>query len=199
MASAPDRLERQLRFAIEIDKLKSVLRQSYLTGEGRRENSAEHSWHIALLGLILIEHANGPVDALRVLKMLLLHDVVEIDAGDTYCYDELGAVDKVARERRAADRIFGMLPADQAAEFRGLWEEFEAAQTAEAKLAAAVDRFMPLLHNYHTRGRSWQEHGITRSQVLAHNRHMREGSEQLWNYARAMIEDAVKEGHLSPL
>jgi 5'-deoxynucleotidase YfbR-like HD superfamily hydrolase len=193
-----DRLQRQLRFILEIDRLKGVVRQSYLVGADRRENSAEHSWHVAVMAAVLAEHANAPVDVGRVVTMLLVHDVVEVDAGDTYVYDPAGAAGKAERERRAAERLFGLLPPDQGDELRGLWEEFEAAATADARFAAALDRLMPVLHNVHTGGRSWREHGITADMVIARNGRMREGSEELWRLARALIEDAVAEGHLAP-
>ena len=190
------RLEQQIAFILEIDHLKSVLRRSYLLSEDRHENSAEHSWHLSVMALVLAEYANAEVDMLRVLKMLLVHDVVEIDSGDTYVYDAAGNDTKAERENAAARRIFGLLPEDQAAELSALWQEFEARQTPEAKFAAALDRLMPLLHNYHTQGRSWQEHGITESQVLRLNRHIADGSETLWNYAEALIQEAAKSGHL---
>ena len=193
-----DRLQRQLRFILEIDRLKAVVRQSYLVGAERRENSAEHSWHVAVMAVVLAEHANARVDVGRVVTMLLVHDVVEVDAGDTYVYDPAGAADKAERERRAAARLFGLLPLDQGAELRALWQEFEAAESADARFAAALDRLMPVLHNVHTGGRSWREHGITADQVIGRNRRIAEGSEALWRHARAMIEAAVAEGKLAP-
>jgi putative hydrolase of HD superfamily len=189
-----DRLARQLQFILEIDKLKSVYRRTYLIDGTRSENSAEHSWHLAMLALILAEHANEPLDVAKVVKMVLVHDIVEIDAGDTYIYDAQG--DKVERERVAADRIFGLLPADQEAEFRGLWEEFESGATPEARFAAALDRFIPQLHNYHTQGRSWKEHGITAERVLTRNVEMSHGSVTLWEWTQTLIERAVSEGLL---
>lgn len=189
-----DRLARQLQFILEIDKLKSVYRRTYLIDGERHENSAEHSWHLAMLALLLAEHANEPLDVAKVVKMVLVHDIVEIDAGDTYIYDAQG--DKVERERVAADRIFGLLPADQEAEFRGLWEEFESGATPEARFAAALDRFVPQLHNYHTQGRSWKEHGITAERVLMRNVEMSHGSITLWEWTQTLIERAVSEGLL---
>ena len=192
-----DRLHQQITFILEIDKLKSVLRRTYLLKEPRHENSAEHSWHLAVMAMVLAEHANAEVDVLRVLKMLLVHDIVEIDAGDTYCYDASGNDDKAARETLAAQRIFGLLPGDQQAELHALWTEFEARVTPEARFAAALDRLMPILHNFHTEGRSWREHGITETQVLERNRHSSEGSETLWVYIETIIEDAVGKGYLT--
>jgi putative hydrolase of HD superfamily len=190
------RLEQQLQFIVEIDKLKTVLRRSYLTDGSRNENSAEHSWHLMTMALVLVEHSNEPVDLLKVLKMLAVHDIVEIDAGDTFCYDEVGALTKVAREVLAAERIFGLLPDDQASEVRALWEEFEERVTAEAKFAAALDRVMPILHNYHTQGKAWREHGITSTQVSTRNSHIGEGAESLWEFVQALIEDATAKQYL---
>ena len=191
-----ERLHQQIAFILEIDRLKSVLRRTYLINDPRHENSAEHSWHLAMMALLLAEHANVEVNLLSVLKMLLVHDIVEIDAGDTYCYDVVGSEDKAAREEQAAQRIFGLLPDDQQAELHQLWTEFEARVTPEAKFAAALDRLMPILHNYHTEGRSWLAHGITSAQVLERNRHAEEGSEALWSYVEEIIADAVKQGYL---
>ncbi len=192
-----ERLHRQIAFILEIDRLKSVLRRTYLVNDPRHENSAEHSWHLAMMALLLAEHANVEVNLLSVLKMLLVHDIVEIDAGDTYCYDAVGSEDKAAREEQAAQRIFGLLPDDQQAELHQLWTEFEARVTPEAKFAAALDRLMPILHNYHTEGRSWIDHRITSAQVRERNRHAEEGSETLWAYVEEIIADAVKQGYLT--
>jgi putative hydrolase of HD superfamily len=191
-----DRFARQIRFILELDKLKTILRRTYLIHEDRAENTAEHSWHLAILAIVLAEHANEHVDVARVVKMLLVHDIVEIDAGDTYFYDAAAAADKSEREHAAADRLFGILPADQALELRSLWEEFEAAMTVDARFALALDRFMPQLHNYHTQGRSWAEHGITVDQVLEKNESMADGSVKLWECARALLQDAVSKGYL---
>ena len=190
------RLQQQLLFIIEIDNLKSVLRRSYLVNGARLENSAEHSWHLTMMAVLLAEHANESIDLLRVLKMLIVHDVVEIDADDTFCYDDIGALTKADRERQAADRIFSLLPQDQAIELRNLWEEFEARVTAEAKFSAALDRLMPLLHNFNTEGRSWREHNITSSQVMARNSHIEEGSSTLWDFAQVLINEAVVSKYL---
>jgi len=195
---ASERLGKQVHFLLEVDKLKQVYRQTYLLDQSRKENDAEHSWHIALMAVVLGEHAaESDVDLLRVLKMLLMHDLVEIDAGDTFCYDEAAQRSKLQRERVAADRIFNLLPADQAAEYRALWEEFEAATSAEARFAAALDRLQPLTHNCMTQGRAWQEHGVTEDQVLARNRHIADGSPALWRHAENMVQNAVEQGHLA--
>jgi len=190
------RLDQQIGFILELDTLKSVLRRSYLLNNTRRENSAEHSWHLSAMALVLAEHANVDIDQFRVLKMLLVHDIVEIDSGDTYIYDTAGNDTKAVREQEAAQRIFGLLPDDQKLELTRLWQEFEARETPEAKFAAALDRLMPLLHNYHTEGRSWREHGITKQQVLNFNRHIADGSQSLWKYAEALIDDAAAKGYL---
>jgi len=192
-----DRLRRQVEFLIEIDKLKGVFRQTYLMDGSRRENDAEHSWHLALLAVLLWEYAaEREVDLLRVVKMVLVHDLVEIDAGDVLIYDREEDPEWQAREREAAQRIFGLLPPDQAGELRGLWQEFEARATPEARFAAALDRFQPILHNYQTQGKLWREHGVTSDQVIAHNRHMAQGAPRLWQYAHNLIRDAVKRGYL---
>ncbi len=191
-----ERLDRQINFILEIDALKSVLRRSYLVGGSRRENSAEHSWHVSVMALVLAEHAGAEIDTGRVLQMLLVHDIVEIDSGDTYIYDAAGNSTKAEREQDAARRIFGLLPDDQSVELQALWREFEARETPDARFAAALDRLMPLLHNYHTEGRSWREHGITKQQVLALNKHIADGSPSLWRYAEALIDDAAARGYL---
>lgn len=192
-----ERLGRQLDFIREIDKLKSVTRRTLLMDGARYENDAEHSWHLAIMALLLKEHAAAPrVDLMRVLKMVLVHDLVEIDAGDTYCYDEQGNVGKVARERIAATRLFGLLPADQSADLWALWEEFEARETPEAKYAAALDRVQPLMHNYYNHGVIWKQHAVGSGKVRERNRHVEEGSGPLWRFAEAMIRDAVEHGEL---
>ena len=195
---ASDRLRDQVRFILEIDQLKGVLRRTYLVDGTRRENSAEHSWHVAMMATVLAEHANEPVDAGRVARMLLVHDIVEVDAGDTFVYDTAGAESKAERERAAAERIFGLLPSDQRAELRALWEEFEAASTPDARFAAALDRMMPVLHNIHTGGRAWRENSVTADMVISRNSRIAEGSRALWEYVRGLIEKAVETGHLAP-
>lgn len=195
---AADRLARQLEFVLEVDRLKTVLRRTLLTDRSRQENSAEHSWHIALMAVVLAEHAAEEVDVGRVVRMLLVHDVVEIDAGDTYVYDAVAALDKAEREERAAERLFGLLPADQAGEVRALWDEFERRATPEARFAHAVDRLQPILHNFATEGVAWRRHGVTADRVEAVNRHMAEGSESLWRHARRLIDEAVERGFLEP-
>ena len=197
--SPAERLRRQVAFITEVDKLKEVFRQTILTQSRRAENSAEHSWHFALMIIVLAEHSNHqPLDVLRILKMVLIHDLVEIDAGDTFAYDTKNMADQHAREAVAATRIFSLLPPDQTTEFRALWDEFEAQQTPEARFAMACDRFHPMLLNCLTEGHAWQKHGITQDRVLARNAHVAQGSAAIWEYAVRMIDDAVAKGHLAP-
>ncbi|WP_394144196.1 HD domain-containing protein [Vibrio atypicus] len=192
-----NRLEQQLSLLMELDQLKSVLRRTRVkSAEGRLENSAEHSWHVALMAILMEEHANEPVDIARVVKMLLLHDVVEIDAGDTFVYDVAASQEQEAKELEAAHRLFGMLPEDQGKVLLALWLEFEQAQSADAKFAKALDRIIPMLLNYHNNGQSWQEHGVTRQQALTINRKIEFGSEALWEKAQQVIEEATANGWL---
>ncbi|MGI6358145.1 MAG: HD domain-containing protein [Bacillota bacterium] len=194
------RLDRQLQFILEADRVKQVIRRTLLLDGSRLENDAEHSWHAALAAMVLSEYANQPeLDLGRVIKMLTIHDMVEIDAGDTYAYDEAAHLDKEERELKAAERIFGLLPEDLGAEMRGLWDEFEAQDTPEAKFAGAMDCFMPLLHNYVTQGAQWRKHGVSRDQVLARN-HARiaGGSTGLADYVRQLVAEAVEKGYLLP-
>ena len=191
-----DRLQQQIAFLLEIDKLKQIIRQTYLLDETRKENDAEHSWHFAMFALILVEYAPEPVDILKVIKMALVHDLVEIDAGDTFLYDESGNADKAEREAKAADRIFALLPAEQGREIRALWEEFEAKETPESKFAGALDRFQPFLHNCNTQGRAWREHGITADRVLQSNSHISIGAPILWNRVQELVDEMVAEGYI---
>lgn len=194
-----ERFKRQVEFLLEIDRLKHTLRQTILLDRSRRENSVEHSWHIALSAMIFEEYAGTDgLDLGRVIRMLLLHDLVEIDAGDTYCYDEQAGADQHERERRAAERIFGLLPADQVQEFRRLWDEFEDAESPHARYAHAMDRFQAFLHNYFTQGEMWRKHGIRRHQVVRRMHPVERGAPLLWDYVAALIEDAVRKGYLSP-
>ena len=192
------RFKRQIEFILEADKLKNVSRRTTLLDCSRQENSAEHSWHIALILLVLSEYADEDnLDLLQVIKLLLAHDLVEIDADDTYCYDEIGGRDQKMRETRAADRIFNILPADQAETFRALWDEYEAKDTPESKFANALDRLQPFLHNYFTRGHTWQKHGIRKSQVIERMQPVDDGSQLLWDYVSSLIDDAVGKGYLA--
>lgn len=193
----PSRMQQQLNLVLELDRLKTVLRRTRVkSADGRLENSAEHSWHVAMMALLMQEHANAPVDIHRVIKMLLMHDMVEIDAGDTFVYDIAASAQQAEKELAAAQRLFGMLPADQGEELFGLWREFEAAQSADAKFAKALDRLIPMMLNYHNQGQSWIENGVSRQQALTVNRRIDEGSHALWEYAQQMIEHATEQGWL---
>ena len=191
------RLDAQIAFILELDKAKQVFRQNTLTDASRRENDAEHMWHLAVIALVLREHAAGDIDIARVVEMLLVHDIVEIDAGDTFAYDDDGRLDKEERERAAAERIFGLLPADQGRWMWELWLEFEAKATPEARFAAAVDRLQPLLLNAASGGQAWKRHGVTADRVRARNAHIADGAPPLWERAQKVIALAVSEGILS--
>jgi putative hydrolase of HD superfamily len=192
-----ERLQQQIIFLKEIDDLKQVLRQTVLTKDHRQENDAEHSWHLAMLVIVLSEYSDSiSLDILRTLKMVLIHDVIEIDAGDTFCYDEYDRQIKTEREREAAHRIFNLLPEQQAQEYINLWEEFEGMDTPEAKFAAAVDRLQPLLLNFYSEGYAWRKHGVRRSQVIERNHHIAKGSSELWRFAESLIEESVKRNYL---
>jgi putative hydrolase of HD superfamily len=194
-----ERLDQQMRFVGEIDRLKGVLRQTMLVGPGRRENSAEHSWHLAMMAVTLGEHAPPGTDIGRVTAMLLLHDLVEIDAGDLFVYaDEAQQARQEEAERAAADRIFALLPPDQAASFRGLWDEFEERRTPEARFARGLDRLQPMLENLTAGGGTWKEHGTTADRVLAKVQLIDDGSASLGRYARDLVDGAVRDGLLAP-
>lgn len=191
------RIDRQFDFIREIDKEKFITRQTFLSDAKRRENDAEHAWHMAIMTLLLSEYANEEIDVLRVISMLLIHDLVEIDAGDTYAYDEEGKQTQRVREVKAADRIYGILPEDQGKKLRELWEEFEEAQTPEAKFAHVMDNVQPAMLNAHTEGKDWIAKGVRLSQILERNAHTAEGSQKLWDYAYTnFIESNVKTGKI---
>lgn len=190
------RLQQQIQFIIEIDKLKGILRQTRLTDDSRQENSAEHSWHLALMAIILAEYAPPQVDLGRAITMVLLHDLVEIDAGDTFCYDVQGNQDKAVREKKAATRIFGLLPEDQGQSLREIWDEFEAVATPTARFAVALDRLQPLLQNQQNQGGTWQLHGITERQVMQRMAPVQEGTPQLWELVEQIVADCLKAGYL---
>ena len=191
-----ERLKKQLDFIMEIDKVKNIFRQTYLADGKRKENDAEHSWHLAIAAFLLKEHMKEEVDLLKVIIMVLIHDLVEIDAGDTYAYDDTGAATKREREEKGADRIFGMLPEDQGRYFRELWEEFEAYESADAKFAHLLDNFQPLLLNDASGGRSWEEHGVRKSQIYKRNVKIEETSEDVWNYMKSLVEKHIELGHV---
>lgn len=190
------RLRDQLRFLLEADRLKRVERHTTLSDASRRENSAEHSWHLALFALVLAEHASETIDVDRVVRMLLLHDLVEVDAGDTFAYDAEARADQLDRERAAAERIFGLLPPDQGERWRELWEEFEAQATPESRFAKAIDRVQPILLNYASGGVAWREHHISTSQVLERNRPLIDRVPPLWEHVLSVIDAAVERGQL---
>jgi putative hydrolases of HD superfamily len=192
-----DRLEQQIAFIVEIDRLKTVIRQNYLADGSRRENTAEHSWHVTLMAMILSEHAAEAVDSARVLELLLVHDLVEIDAGDTFAYDSVGEQTKAAREQAAAERIFGLLPAAQADYLRAAWDEYEASATPEARFALALDRLMPMIHNALTQGRAWQANGVTADKVRHRAESISRGAPALGALARRLIDSAVDSGFLA--
>ena len=188
------RLVRQISFLVELEKLKQVLRRTGPVAAGRRENSAEHSWHVAMAALVLAEYANEPVDVAHVVRMALVHDIIEIDAGDTFAYDPVANLDKAARERMAADRIFALLPSPQATELRALWDEFEVGVTAEARFANAMDRLLPVLQNYRNNGGTWVEANLDRARVDARLGPIVVGSTTIWDYVCAVLDDAMAQG-----
>ena len=192
-----DRLEQQIAFIVEIDRLKTVIRQNYLADGSRRENTAEHSWHVTLMAMILSEHAAEPVDRARVLELLLVHDLVEIDAGDTFAYDSVGEQSKAAREQAAAERIFGLLPAAQAERLRAAWDEYEASETPEARFALSLDRLMPMIHNSLTEGRAWQANGVTADKVRHRAESISRGAPALGALANKLIDSSVAAGFLA--
>lgn len=196
LPAAASRLERQLDFIVELDRLKQVFRRTWLINRSRRENDAEHSWQMAVMALVLDEHAVPGVTLPRAIAMLLIHDIVEIDAGDTFFYDTAASLGQEAREQGAADRIFGLLPPDQGRAFRALWDEFEARQSPDARFARALDRLQPLLHNYHTAGGTWAEAGIAAAEVLRRKRVIGDGAPALWTYAQGLVADGVARGYL---
>lgn len=187
-------LARQIAFLVEIDRLKGVLRKTMLVDESRHENSAEHSWHLALAAVLLAGYAPPGADVARVVRMVLLHDVVEIDAGDAFAFDAAANEGREQRERRAADRIFGLLPAGQDAELRGLWEEFERGETPDARFAVALDRLQPLLVNHHANGGSWARHGVTRAQVLGRMAPIEGALPGVWPRVMEIIEENCARG-----
>lgn len=191
-----ERLKKQLDFVLEMDQLKYIKRQSYVADGSRHENDSEHSWHLALMAMLLSEYANEPVDVLHVIKMVLIHDAVEIDAGDTYAYDAAGNATKREREEKAADRLFNILPEDQAKEMRDIWEEFEAGFTPEAQFANALDRIQPIMLNDITGGKAWREHEIAASQVINRNENTHLGSEELWKHVKELIDKNRELGNL---
>lgn len=192
-----ERLEKQFQFIREIDKEKTIFRQTYLADGERKENDAEHAWHMAMMVMLLAEYSNEKIDVLHTMKMVLIHDLIEIYAGDTYCYDNAGNATKKQRELEAADKLFNILPEDQAKELRSIWDEFEEGETAEAKFAATMDRIQPLMLNHASGGKSWLEHGVHAEQVYGRNKNTGKGSEELWQYAdENFIKPNIEGGRL---
>ncbi|NEU06889.1 HD domain-containing protein [Flavihumibacter sp. R14] len=191
-----DDLLKQVNFIKEIDKLKYIQRKTKLFNSERQENDAEHSWHLAMMTIVLAEHSDKPIDVLKVLKMVLIHDIVEIDAGDTFIYDSLKDHTNTDEELLAAKRIFGLLPADQAEEFIAIWNEFEEGMTDEAKFARAMDRFEPLLQNTSNNGGTWAEFNVPYQKVYDKKKAIKDGSASIWNYAENLIDESVKKGIL---
>lgn len=194
--SKEKRLEKQIRFLESLDRLKQVWRRNYVMDRTRRENSAEHSWHIAVMAMFLKEYAPPGTDLFRVLQMLLIHDVIEIEAGDTFCYDKTANLDKDEREKEAADHIFGILPEDQAIEFRALWDEFEDRKTPESRFANSMDRFQVLFQNFNTKGGTWADHDIPKSRVLERESVVRTGAPGLWAAVEDILARSVDAGFL---
>lgn len=191
-----ERLEKQLAFSLEIDKEKNIFRQTHLSGHGRNENDAEHAWHMAIMAYLLREYANEEVDITRVMLMCLIHDIVEIDAGDTYAYDEEGLKTQKAREEAAKERIYSLLPQDQKEELTALFEEFEAYETPESKFAHAMDNLQPLILNHSNEGSDWKEHGVTAQTVYGRQSKTRLGSEKLFEVADAILQEDIRKGNL---
>lgn len=191
-----ERWKRQMDFILEIDREKQIERQTHICGYTRREGDAEHAWHMALMAWLLQEYSNEPIDIAKTMVMLLIHDLVEIDAGDTYAYDEAANSTKEEREQKAAERIFGILPEDQGTKLRALWEEFEAYETPEARFAHTMDNFQPMILNDYNEGKDWTSHEVRISQVMKRNRKTGTGSEQIWDYMMGLLEKNVKDGRL---
>jgi len=191
-----EKISKQVDFIKEIDKIKYIQRKTKLFNSNRTENDAEHSWHLAMMTIVLSDHADEPIDVLKVLKMVLIHDIVEIDAGDTFIYDSNKNHNNTDEELIAAKRIFGLLPKQQAEEFIAIWEEFEAGKTKESKFAKSMDRFEPLLQNTSNNGGTWTEFGIDYSKVFEKKKVIKEGSKSIWNYAENLINESVEKGIL---
>ena len=194
-----ERLKKQMAFIKEIDKEKQIFRQTYVSDATRKENDAEHAWHMAIMTFLLSEYSNEEIDILKTIRMILIHDIVEIDAGDTYAYDDAAKATQQERELLAADRLFGMVPEDQAKEMRALWDEFEAAETKEARFARTMDNLQPMLLNDATNGKAWEEHEVPLSKILKRNERTPMGSKVLWDYAQEkLIKKNVEAGHIIP-
>ena len=191
-----ERLLKQMDFIMESDKLKKIVRQSYISDASRKETDTDHSWSLAMMCFILSEYSNEQIDVLKTMKMVIIHDLVEIDAGDTYAYDDVGNSTKRDRELKAADRIFNILPKDQAVELRALWDEFEEAVTPEARFANTLDKIQPVMLNDITGGKAWREHEVEDTQIMGRNRTTHEGSEKLWEFCKSLIEENIDNGNI---
>ncbi len=187
---------KDIEFIVEIDKAKNILRQTYLTDAKRKENDAEHSWHLAVMATVLSNYANEKIDIVKVMIMVLLHDIIEIDAGDTYAYDEKAHEQKKIKEEKAADRIYGLLSKEKAKRYRQIWDEFEERKTPEAIFANTLDKIQPILLNNASMGRSWVEHQVKKSQIINRNENTKDGSFMLWDYCEKLIEENVKKGKI---
>jgi putative hydrolase of HD superfamily len=189
-----DRLSKQMEFILEADKLKKIARRNHISDGSRTENDAEHSWYFALMALVLSEHANEKVDLLKVIGIALIHDIVEIDAGDTFIYDDKAKESQKEREEKAAERIFNLLPKDQAHEIMGYWKEFEDAKTPEARFARSIDRLAAVILNHASDGKTWKEHGVSIDQIMNINKRIEHGSKSLWEFTKHLIDDASDKG-----
>ena len=193
-----ERLEKQMDFLLRLDRMKQVVRQTYLADGSRKENDAEHSWHMAVMTAMLAEYANEPIDVGHTILLTLVHDIIEVEAGDTYAYDAAGNATKREREVRAAEHLYGLLPEDQGAYYRALWDEFEAMETPEAKFANAMDKMQPVILTDAADGKSWKEHGVHIAQVMGRNARTHEGSEELWTYEEELLRKNREKGNLLP-
>ena len=193
-----NRLQQQLAFLVEIDRMKNVMRQTLLADSSRRESDAEHSFSLAMFAMLLAEHAEEEIDISRVIRMVLVHDLIEIYAGATFCYDQKGNEDKEAREKEAADKLYAMLPEDQAAEYRALWEEFDRMDTPDSRYAAALDRIQPMLNNYLTNGHTWKLGNVTSEQVYKRMEPIRNGLPKAWPIVEWIINTSIEKGFLQP-
>ncbi len=192
-----EKLIKDIEFIVELDRMKSILRQTSLIGEDKREDDAQHSWHISVMAMILSEYANEDIDGCKVIKMLLTHDLVELYAGDTFCYDKVGNQDKKQRELAAADKIYGMLDEEKGKELRKLWDEFEEMETPEALFAASMDRLQPMLNNYYNNGGTWRKFNVAQSDIYKRISPVKKSSDELWNFVEYMLEDAFEKGLIS--
>lgn len=189
-----ERLLKDIEFIVELDKMKSILRQTSLIGEDRREDDAQHSWHISVMAMILGEYSNEKIDVCKVIKMLLTHDLIEIYAGDTFCYDKVGNESKRERELAAADKIFAILDGDKGKELRALWDEFEEQKTHEALFAASMDRLQPMLNNYHNNGGTWRKFSVAKEDIYKRISPVKQSSDELWKFVEYMLGDAIERG-----